>query len=583
MTYTEIKEKGNKRYYYRAKSVRKGEKVEKQRLYLGGNLKKQELQQKEQEADKKFLSMEKEVKKSISSDKKSEEDVSSSVKKFDITDRKNNTNEKITFNIDKNKDFSNWYTDIVQKAELADLRSNIKGFLVFQPWSVLSMEKMFRYLEQVLQKKGHKPYWFPTLIPEKNFKIESSHVQGFNPQVFWVTEAGDEKFEERLALRPTSETVFYQMFSIWIRSYKDLPFKTYQRANVFRYETKATRPFLRSREFHWIEAHCAHATEEDAMKQVHEDMETTKEVLHDIFCLPFLFFERPFWDKFPGAKRTFAADVLNPDGKVVQQPSTHLLKQDFAEGFNVKFKDKDEKEKYCWITCYGPAVSRIFASIIAVHGDNKGLKFPWKIAPLQIIIVPIGKQNKGKLKPQETEGVLGEEVNKIKKQLENNEISVEIDDSEKRLGEKFYFWEMKGVPLRIELGKRELEKNEITIYRRDTDKKESIKIKDLIDYIKKTSVDIDENLTKQADKLFDNNLIDVKTKKEIKEVIESGKIARCGFCSVEKDGEKCAEVVEKETGATVRGTRLDEKKRDINKCIICGKKANHIVYIAKQY
>ena len=558
MPYTEIKEKGNKKYYYRAKSVRKGEKVEKQRLYLGGNLKKQELQQKEQEADKKLLNIKEEVREKIE-------------QKKEIRDK-----EKITFNIDKNKDFSNWYTDIVQKAELADLRCNIKGFLVFQPWSVLSMEKMFKYLEQVLQKKGHKPYWFPTLIPEKNFKIESSHVEGFNPEVFWVTEAGDTKFEERLALRPTSETVFYQMFSIWIRSYKDLPFKTYQRANVFRYETKATRPFLRSREFHWIESHCAHATEEDAMKQVHEDMETTKEVLHDIFCLPFLFFERPSWDRFPGAQRTFAADVLNPDGKVVQQPSTHLLKQDFSKGFNVKFKDKDEKEKYCWITCYGPAISRIFASIIAVHGDNKGLKFPWKIAPMQIVIIPIGKDNK-----------IIEEANKIKKQLENNEISVEIDDSEKRLGEKFYFWEMKGVPLRIELGKRELDKDEIIIYRRDLDKKESAKIKDLIEYIKKTSVDIDENLTKQADKLFDNNLIDVKTKEEIKEVIESGKIARCGFCSVEKDGEKCAEVVEKETGATVRGTRLDEKsdgkKADINKCVICGKKANHIVYVARQY
>ena len=566
MPYTEIKEKGNKKYYNRAKSVRKGEKVEKQRLYLGGNLKKQELHEKEQEADKKLLSPK----------ESSEKDKSSSPKEHEDSKKEIENKEKVTFNIDKNKDFSNWYTDIVQKAELADLRSNVKGFLVFQPWSVLSMEKMYKYLEQVLQKKGHKPYWFPTLIPEKNFKIESSHVEGFNPEVFWVTEAGDTKLEERLALRPTSETVFYQMFSIWIRSYKDLPFKTYQRANVFRYETKATRPFLRSREFHWIEAHCAHATEEDAMKQVHEDMETTKEVLHDIFCLPFLFFERPSWDRFPGAQKTFAADVLNPDGKVVQQPSTHLLKQDFAKGFNVKFKDKDEKEKYCWITCYGPAISRIFASIISVHGDNKGLKFPWKIAPLQVVIIPIGKDNK-----------ITEEADKIKKQLEDNEISVEIDDSEKRLGEKFYFWEMKGVPLRIELGKRELDKNEIIIYRRDTDKKESIKIKDLIEYIKKASIEIDQNLTKQADKLFDNNLIDVKTKEEIKEIIESGKIARCGFCSVEKDGEKCAEVIEKETGATVRGTRLDEKrdekKADISKCIICGKKANHIVYVARQY
>ena len=479
---------------------------------------------------------------------------------------------KITFEVDKDKDFSNWYTDIIQKAELADLRSNVKGFLVFQPWSVLSMEKMYQYMEKVLKKKGHKPYWFPTLIPEKNFKIESSHVKGFTPEVFWVTQGGKTKLPEKYALRPTSETLFYQMFSQWIRSYKDLPFKTYQRANVFRYETKATRPFLRSREFHWIEAHCAHATEKDAFKQVQEDMETTKEVLHDIFGLPFLFFERPSWDKFPGAFRTFAADVLNPDGKVVQQPSTHMISQNFSKAFNVKYADKNEKEQYAWITCYGPAISRIFASIIAVHGDNKGLRFPWKIAPLQIIIIPIGNDKKVLKKTEE-----------IKQQLLEKEISVEIDTSEKSIGEKFYYWEMKGVPLRIELGKKELEKQSLTIFRRDLNKKEIIKINSIEKYLEKTPEEIDKNLTKQADKLFDNNLVNANSKKEIKEVIETGKIARCGFCSVEKEGIKCAEIIEKETGAQVRGTKLNEKTQDLKKCAVCNKKANHIVYIAKAY
>lgn len=479
---------------------------------------------------------------------------------------------KTFFDIDKDKDFSNWYTDIVQKAELGDLRYNVKGFLVFQPWSVLSMEKMYDILEKVLRRKNHKPYWFPTVIPEKNFNLESSHVKGFTPQVFWITHGGKTKFEEKLALRPTSETAFYQMFALWIRSYKDLPFKAYQRANVFRYETKATRPFLRSREFHWVETHCAHATKEEAMKQVYEDMETTKEVLHNNFCLPILFFERPQWDTFPGAEKTYATDVLNPDGKLVQQPSTHLLKQDFAKAFNIKFMNKNEKEEYAWTTCYGPAISRIFASVIAVHGDNKGLRFPWKIAPLQVIIIPIGENKE-----------IQKQTEEIKKQLLEKDISVEIDNSEKSLGEKFYYWEMKGVPLRIELGKRELEKNEVITFRRDTGKKETIKIKDLIEHIKKTSVDIDENLTKQADKLFDNNLIDVKTKAELKKVIEAGKIARCNFCSINKEGEKCAEIVEKDTSATVRGTRLDEKKKDINKCVICGKKAGEIVYIARQY
>ncbi len=559
MTYTEIKEKGEKKYYYRGKSIRNGKKVDKKRIYLGVNLKKQELEEKEKQADKKLLNIQEKP-----SPKIQEKQANKNQERGD--------KKKVTFDIDKDKDFSNWYTDIIQKAELADLRSNVKGFLVFQPWSVLAMEKMYSYMEKTLQKKSHKPYWFPTLIPESNLKKESSHISGFTPEVFWVTHGGEKELEERYALRPTSETLFYQMFSQWIRSYKDLPFKTYQRANVFRYETKATRPFLRSREFHWIEAHCAHETQEDAIKQVYEDMETTKEVLHDIFGLPFLFFERPSWDKFPGAYKTFAADVLNPDGKVVQQPSTHIISQEFSKAFDVKFKDKNEKEKFAWITCYGPAISRIFASIIAVHGDNKGLRFPWKIAPIQVMIIPIGDDDE-----------VEKQTKEIKKQLEDNEISVEIDNSEKRLGEKFYFWEMKGIPLRIELGKKELIENKLTIFRRDKGEKESIKISDLLKYIEKTSKEIDENLTKQANKLFENNLVDTNSLEQIKEVIDTGKIARCEFCSVDKSGEKCAEIVEKETGAEIRGTKLDEKEQDLKKCIICNKKANHIVYIAKSY
>ncbi len=479
---------------------------------------------------------------------------------------------KTTFDIDKNTDFSNWYTDIVQKAELGDLRYGVKGFLVFQPWAVLSMEKMYDYLEREMRRKGHKPYWFPTLIPEENFKLEGEHVKGFTPQVFWVTQGGKKKFEEKLALRPTSETAFYQMFSLWIRSYKDLPFKTYQRANVFRYETKATRPFLRSREFHWIEGHCAHATEKDAMKQVHEDMDTTKKVLGDIYCLPFMFFERPEWDKFPGAKRTFATDVPNPDGKVVQQPSTHLINPEFAKAFNVKYMDENEKEQFAWLTCYGPAVSRIFASIIAVHGDNKGLRFPWKIAPVQIIIVPIGDDKSIITK--------AEELNEL---LWDKNISVEVDKSEKTFGEKLYHWEMKGVPLRIELGKKEIENKELTIFRRDTNTKEKIKEKDLINFIEKTSPEIDKNLKKQAESLFKDKITDARTKKELKEVIEAGKIARCGFCSMSLSGEKCAEIVEKEVGGEVRGVKLEKEKQDFSKCIICGKKANEVTYVARQY
>jgi len=552
MTYTEIKQRGEKKYYYRVKSVRKGKKVDKERVYLGEGLNKQILKRLEGEADKKLLGEKLDI---------AEKDSRKEKKKI----------KKTTFGISKEKDFSIWYTDIVKKAELGDLRYNVKGFLVFQPWSVLCMEKMYNMFEKALQKKKHKPYWFPTVIPEENFKKEGEHVKGFSPDVFWLEKVSG---EGRLALRPTSETAFYQMFGLWIRSYKDLPFKTYQRANVFRYETKATRPFLRSREFHWIEAHCAHATEKDAMKQVNEDMETTKEVLHDIFGLPFMFFERPLWDKFPGAARTFAADVLNPDGKLVQQPSTHLLNQDFAKAFNVKFEDKDGKEKLCYITCYGPAISRIFASVIAIHGDDKGLRFPWKIAPLQVVIVLIGDDKK----------VL-QEAEKIKNELVEKDISCEIDFSDLRPGEKFYFWEMKGVPLRIELGKREVANKELTIFRRDNDEKEKIKKKDLMGFIEKTSLEIDKNLIRQADNLFKGNIVDAGNKEELKEIIEAGKIARCGFCSVDKEGVGCAEVVEKDAGAEVRGTKFKKEKPlgKTGKCVVCDKKAEEVVYIAKAY
>jgi len=482
-------------------------------------------------------------------------------------DKKKEDNKGLT--VTKSENFSEWYTQVIEKAELADIRYNIKGFLVFQPWSVISMEKMYSFLEKALQKKGHKPYFFPTLIPESNLKKETSHIQGFTPSVFWVTEGGDKKLEERYAMRPTSETAFYQMFALWIRSYKDLPFKTYQRANVFRYETKATRPFLRSREFHWIETHCAFPNLESAETQVKEDMETTKDILHDTFGVPFIFFQRPEWDKFPGAYKTFAADAVNPDGKLVQQPSTHIIKQEFSKAFDVKYKDKDGQDKYCYLTCYGPAVSRIFASVIITHGDDKGLRFPWDIAPVQVAIVPIGPEKE-----------LSKKADEIKKAL--SDYSVEIDASEKSPGEKFNLWELKGVPIRIDLGLKELKDKKLTIFRRDLNKKETVAAKDLLKYIEKVAKEFTSNLIKQADKVFEGRIKDAQNIEEIKKAIESNSIARCSFCSTSKEGAECAATIEKQLSATVRGTKLETEKAG-SKCAICGKKANHIVYIGRQY
>lgn len=472
--------------------------------------------------------------------------------------------------VKKNENFSEWFTEIVQKAELADLRFNVKGFLVFQPNSVMVMEKMYDSMEKVLRRKGHKPYWFPTLIPEENFKKEASHVKGFTPDVFWVTHGGEKELEGRLALRPTSETAFYQMFALWIRSYKDLPFKTYQRAQVFRYESKATRPFLRSREFHWIETHCAFATQDDALKQVHEDMDTTKEVLHDKFGLPFIFFERPEWDKFPGAFRTFAADVLNPDGKIIQQPSTHMIKQEFAKAFEITYKDKDGNDKYVYTTCYGPSISRIFASVVIMHGDDKGLRFPWDIAPYHIVIVPIDNSDKLVSKAKELEKKLSEFYEVI------------IDTSDKSPGEKFNTWELKGVPIRIDLGLKEIESGKLSLFRRDLNKKESISEKELLGHIDKIKNEFTANLIKEADKLFADKIINSRSIESMKKLIDSGNIVRCNFCSVDKEGEKCAEIIAQKTGAEVRGTNLIAEKAEGN-CIVCNKPAKYVVYIAKSY
>ncbi len=481
--------------------------------------------------------------------------------------------EKETFNIDKKNNFSEWFTQIIKKAELADLRYNLKGFVVFQPWSVLAMEEIYSLFEKELRRKGHMPYWMPTLIPEENFKKEAEHIEGFAPELFWVTHHGEEKFPQRLGLRPTSETAFYKMFSYWIRSYNDLPFKTYQRANVFRYESKATRPFLRSREFHWIETHNAFATKKEAETQIKEDIDTTQKILYNSLAIPFIVFERPQWDKFAGADFTFAADTVLPNGRTLQLPSSHLINPSFSKHFDVSYTDKDGKQKNVYTTCYGPAISRIFGALISIHGDNKGLRFPFEIAPIQIVIVPILAEKEPKVIDKSKE---------IKKQLEEN-YRIVLDLKDKSPGDKFYFWEMKGVPIRIEIGPKELKDKKLTIYRRDLDKKETIEEKNILHYLEKVQLDILQNLKTQADKEFKDIITDASSLSQVKKIIEKKGFARVNFCSIDKDGEKCAEVVEKELSAKVRGKRADKEEKPDGSCIVCGKKAKVVVYIGKEY
>jgi prolyl-tRNA synthetase len=477
--------------------------------------------------------------------------------------------------VSKEEDFSGWYTELINKAELADIRYNIKGFVVYREWATLTIRKMYKKTEDLLDKKGHLPLTMPSLIPESNFLLESQHVEGFTPEVFWVTEAGSSgKLSERLALRPTSETALYPMYSLWIRSYKDLPFKRYLSCQVWRYEGKMTRPFFRGREFHWIESHNVFATMEDALEQVKEDMESTYQILRDECCVPLIFFQRPEWDKFPGAIHTYAADALMGSGKVLQLPSTHLLGQIFSKPFGVKFVDTDGEEKYAYQTCYGPSQSRNYGAMIAYLGDNKGLILPFDLAPIQIIIIPIiykGKEKK----------VL-DKANEIYNLFKDNYF-VKVDDSDESVGNKFYYWELKGVPFRIEIGPKDIEKQQIVLVKRHDGKKYHIKEVQLKEKVDEIAQNYTKELKKKSLVDFESQVECVYEKDAAIEAINNGKIVCCGFCSIDMEGYHCAEVVEKDIGGFVRGKRVDEEKHEFATCVICGKPAGCTVYIAKSY
>ena len=475
----------------------------------------------------------------------------------------------------KKADFSEWYSEITKEAELCDLRYNVKGFVVFMPWSVISMKKMYSVYERELEATGHQPAWFPALIPESNFHRESKHVEGFTPQVFWVEHAGENALEERLAMRPTSETAIYQMYSLWIQGKADLPVKIYHPSQVWRYETKATRPFIRSREFYWIESHNAFATFPESESQVDEDMRMAENAIFGHFGVPFIFFERPQWDKFPGALSTFAADTMMPDGRVLQLPSTHLLGQNFAKAFDVTFLNEKGEREYCYQTCYGPCISRIYAAVISVHGDDRGLVLPYELAPLQAVVVPILK--KGSEKEVEKKAM------QLSDSLSKKGIRAKADLSESTPGFKYNKWEMKGVPFRIELGAREAESGELTLVRRDNGKKSKVREGELADFLSSESASMLADMKKKAVEEFESRLSKAISLKELMGELENGRLVSVPFCSNGMEGKSCAEELKEKCGGDVRGTRHGRKEKAEGNCVVCGKKANALVYVARQY
>jgi prolyl-tRNA synthetase len=477
--------------------------------------------------------------------------------------------------VKKSKNFSEWYTQVLKKAELADIRFNVKGFLAHMPWSVKAMKLMYRAFEDELEKRGHEPLMLPAVVPESNFEREKKHAE-FKASVFWITEVGSErkKLEERLALRPTSETAFYQMYSLWVRSWRDLPMKRYQSCQVWRHETKATRPFIRGREFWWIEAHDAFATQEEAEAQVKEDAEITERVMYRLFGIPFLFFQRPEHDKFQGAVHTYAADTVMPDGKVLQLPSTHFLGQNFAKAFDIKFVDEEGKEKYVWQTCYGPAIWRILGTIVALHGDDKGLILPPEVAPIQAIVIPIFFKGK--------EQEVLKKARAIERKIVAGGMRAKVDErGEHTPGWKYNYWELKGTPLRVEIGPKDVEKGQVVLVRRDTGDKINVKDGELLKKISKLLDDIQSNLVRRADEFFKMRVSEAKNVGGLKNWLEKhGGLVKVNWCGEEE----CADFIKSETGGgEIKGTLFGKDEKPSGKCIRCGKKAKQVVYVGNTY
>ncbi len=460
------------------------------------------------------------------------------------------------------ENFSEWYHQILEDAEILDSRYKIKGMPIYRGWGLFIIKTMQRELERMLEEDGHEDVLFPVLIPADVLGKETEHIAGFESQVFWVTHAGSNELERKLALRPTSETPIYDMFSLWIRSHTDLPLKVHQSCSVYRYETKHTRPLIRGREFLWNEGHSAHESLDDAEKNIDAIKKIYSILIQEFLCIPFITDRRPDWDKFPGAHYSLAFDTLMPNGKTLQIATVHNLGQNFSKVFDITFETEKGTHEHVYQTSYGPSFGRLLAALISIHSDKKGLILPPQVAPIQVILIPI------LFKESEKKRIL-EYTSKIKSRLEKLGVRVKIDDGEGRPGAKFYYWEMKGVPLRLEVGPRDLKGKKITIVRRDTAKKSEIDF-DGIEDVSNILTDIKNNMREKAEKKFRDSFYEVKTTEEIKEYLDKG-IVTAGWCG----NKECAEEIEG------YGNILCVTD-DSGICAVCGKGGNEI-RVGKSY
>ena len=467
--------------------------------------------------------------------------------------------------VKKTDDFNDWYNEIVELADLCDKRYPIKGMNVWRPYGWTLMTHVDQLIRNEMVKTNHQEVNFPLCIPESAFKKEEEHIEGFGSEVYWITHAGLNKLDERWLLRPTSETSMYPMFSLWIRSHADLPLKTFQIVNTFRYETKQTRAFIRVREIHFFEAHTCHADFEDAERQIKEDKEIAK-TLFDKLCLPFIFCKRPEWDKFAGAFYTISLDVLMPSMRTLQLGSVHQYRDNFAKPYEISYETENGSHAFCHQTTYGMS-ERILGALIGIHGDNRGLVMPPGVAPKQVVIIPIIFKGKEK-------AVLDACQNLCKK-LTDKGFKAHVDTRDITPGNKYYDWELKGAPLRIEIGPKDLEKKQIVLVRRDTSEKKTVKQDSSVDNIIKELNDISENLFDKAKKLLNDNIHRVKTVEEAKNL--KG-IVELPWCST-KD---CALEIENILDGNTLGEPIEDNKCSFS-CPICGKPGKTWMRFAKSY
>src|SRR5438552_7891627 len=438
----------------------------------------------------------------------------------------------------RSQDFSRWYLDVVRKAELADY-SPVKGCMVIRPYGYAIWELIQQALDSRIKATGHVNAYFPLFIPNSLLTKEAEHVEGFSPQVAYVTHAGGEELEEKLVVRPTSEAIIGTMYANWVQSWRDLPILINQWANVVRWETK-TYPFLRTTEFLWQEGHTAHETEAEAEAETLKILDLYVEVCESVLAMPVVKGRKTESEKFAGALRTYSIEALMGDGRALQAGTSHNLGQNFAKAFDIKFQARDKSVQYVWGTSWG-VTTRLIGGLIMTHGDDSGLVLPPGIAPYQVVIVPIGRENwRETVLPRAKE---------IQEELVGAGLRVTLDERDERPGWKFAEWELRGVPLRLEIGPKDIEKSAVLIARRDTREKQSIPMAGLADQLRELLNDVQRTLLERARQFREEHTMRVDDYQAFRDAMEG----RPGFIIAPWCGDAACEAqIKNDTQATIR-------------------------------